>query len=130
MNYYLTVLKKYAVCSGRARRAEYWYFLLFDVIIYFALSIISIVVISGSYNILGNLNSLTNNILGTLYSLAILIPFLAVSIRRLHDIGKSGWMVLLSAIPIVNIWFYILMMIDSNPGENKYGPNPKGVSAK
>ncbi len=119
MNYYLTVLKKYAVCSGRARRAEFWYFLLFHIIIYLALSIISIVVISGSYNILG-----------TLYGLAMFIPSLTVGMRRLHDIGKSEWMILLSVIPIVDIWFFILMMIDSNPGENKYGPNPKGVSAK
>lgn len=117
MNYYLAVLKKYAVFSGRSQRAEYWYFFLFNIIIGVALSIIS-AVIGGN-----------KNILGILYSLAVFIPGLAVSIRRLHDVGKSGWMILISLIPLIGtIWLLVLMVRDSNPGENKYGQNPKGVT--
>lgn len=114
MNYYLAVLKKYAVFSGRARRAEYWYFFLFNIIISVALIIITAVI--------GDVFS----ILGLLYSLALLIPGLAVSVRRLHDVGKSGWMVLIGLIPLIGaIWLLVLMATDSNPGVNKYGPNPK-----
>jgi len=116
MNYYLSVLKKYAVFSGRSRRAEYWYFVLFNFIISAVLGIISAVVDDKS------------GILGSLYSLAVLIPGLAVSVRRLHDIGKSGWMVLIAFIPLIGaIWIIILTATDSNPGDNKYGPNPKEI---
>lgn len=116
MNYYLSVLKKYAVFSGRSRRAEYWYFTLFNIIIVIILTIISAVV-GDNYNILG-----------ILYGLAVLIPGIAVSVRRLHDVGKSGWMLLIALIPLVGpIWLLILMLSDSNPGNNKYGPNPKGI---
>ncbi len=117
MNYYVSVLKKYAVFSGRSRRAEYWYFALFNIIFSIALGIVSSVI---------NDNE---NIISILYSLAILIPGLAVSVRRLHDIGKSGWMILLFLIPLIGaIWLLVLMCLDSNPAENKYGPNPKGAT--
>jgi len=114
MDYYLAVLKKYATFSGRAQRAEYWYFLLFNFIASIVIGIISAVI--------GD----DKGIIGVLYSLAIFIPALAVSVRRLHDIGKSGWMILITLIPFIgSIWLFVLMVIDSNPGENKYGPNPK-----
>ena len=117
-DYYIGVLKKYAVFSGRARRAEYWYFFLFSLLIGIALGVVSAAI--------GD----SKGTLGTLYSVAVFIPGLAVSVRRLHDIGKSGWMLLLSLIPIIGaIWIFILMLRDSNPGENKYGPNPKGVKS-
>ena len=117
-DYYIGVLKKYAVFSGRARRAEYWYFFLFSLLVGFALGVVSAAI--------GD----SKGTLGTLYSVAVFIPGLAVSVRRLHDIGKSGWMLLLSLIPIIGaIWIFILMLRDSNPGENKYGPNPKGVKS-
>ena len=116
MNYYLAILKKYAVFSGRAQRAEYWYFVLFNLIIAIILGIVSTVI--------GD----DKGMLGTLYSLAVLIPGLAVSIRRLHDVGKSGWMLLIALIPLIGwIWLLVLMITDSNPGDNKYGPNPKQV---
>lgn len=116
MNYYLSVLKKYAVFSGRSQRAEYWYFALFNIIIFVVLGIISVVVGDDS------------RILGMLYSLAVFIPGLAVSVRRLHDIGKSGWMLLISLIPLIGaVWLLVLMVTDSNPGDNEYGPNPKGI---
>jgi len=114
MNYYLSVLKKYAIFSGRSQRAEYWYFFLFNIIISIVLGIISTVVGDDS------------SILGILYSLAVLIPGIAVSVRRLHDVGKSGWMLLIGLIPLIGaIWLLVLMVTDSNPGDNKYGPNPK-----
>jgi uncharacterized membrane protein YhaH (DUF805 family) len=116
MNYYLSVLKKYATFSGRSQRAEYWYFVLFNIIITIVLGIISAVIGDDS------------SILGILYSLAVLIPGIAVSVRRLHDVGKSGWMLLITLIPLIGaIWLFVLMVIDSNPSDNKYGPNPKGI---
>lgn len=116
MNYYLSVLKKYAVFSGRSQRAEYWYFVLFNLIISIVLGIISTVVGDDS------------GILGMLYSLALLIPGIAVGVRRLHDIGKSGWMLLIGLIPLIGgIWLIVLLATDSKPGNNKYGPNPKGI---
>ncbi len=119
MNYYLTVLKKYAVFKGRATRAEYWYFSLFNIIIAVLISIISSIIKNNF------------NLLLILYILLTLIPSIAVSIRRLHDIGKSGWMILISWIPLVGtIWIFVLMMTDSNAGENKYGPNPKELKAE
>lgn len=118
MNYYIEVLKKYAVFSGRATRAEYWYFYLFNNLIGFVIGVI--VGIVGTRII----------ILFYLYFLALLIPGWAVAVRRLHDIGKSGWWVFISGIPIVgSIWLIVLKATDSTPGENKYGPNPKGVAA-
>jgi len=117
MNWYRTVLKKYAVFSGRAQRAEYWYFFLFNIIIAIALSIV------------GSLLGDEDGILNGLYALAILIPGLAVTVRRLHDIGKSGWMLLIGLIPVIGtIWLLVLMVTDSKPGDNKYGPNPKSAA--
>jgi len=115
MNWYLTVLKKYAVFSGRASRQEFWMFTLFDFIFGIVATIINIVLFGrGGFDLLG-----------TLYALVLLIPRLAVGVRRLHDVGKSGWMLLISLIPIIGaIWLLILFVADSNPGENKYGPNP------
>jgi uncharacterized membrane protein YhaH (DUF805 family) len=119
MNYYFEVLKKYSVFYGRATRAEYWYFSLFSSLIGVAISIVAAIV------------SPKINLLSDAYSLLVVIPGLAVSARRLHDIGKSGWMQLVIFIPVVGlIWLIILMATDSNPGENKYGPNPKGVPTK
>lgn len=62
----------------------------------------------------------------SLYSLAMLVPSLAVAVRRLHDVGKSGWWIFINLVPLIgSIWFLILMLQDSQPGENQYGPNPK-----
>ena len=119
MNWYLMALKKYAVFSGRARRTEYWMFVLFLMIFVIVArildSILGIVFEDGGYGPIS-----------TLYALAVLIPTFAVSVRRLHDVGKSGWMLLISLIPMIgSIWLLFLMVTDSEPGENKYGPNPK-----
>lgn len=114
MNYYLMVLKKYAEFNGRSQRSEYWYFFLFNILISIVLSIAS--------SIIGD----DNRIFGSLYSLAVFIPSIAVGVRRLHDTGKSGWMILISIIPLIGwIWLIVLFATDSTPGSNEYGPNPK-----
>lgn len=119
MSWYLAVLKKYAEFSGRARRKEYWMFALFN----FLFS----VVFAYLDRLLGTAIERSGlGILGSLYSLAVLLPWLAVSIRRLHDIGKRGWWFLVVLIPVIGgIWLFILMVTDSQSGANRYGPNPK-----
>lgn len=119
MKWYLQAFKKYADFNGRSRRKEYWMFTLFN-ILFGAVTMlldISLGTTIGMY---------PYGIFYFLYALVILIPGLAVSVRRLHDVGKSGKMILLSFIPIVGaIWLLVLLVTDSNPGENEYGPNPK-----
>jgi uncharacterized membrane protein YhaH (DUF805 family) len=115
MNWYLKVLKQYADFNGRARRKEYWMFVLFNMI--FAFLAISIDNLAG-----------TNGLFYFLYGLAVFVPGLAVGVRRLHDVGKSGWMLFIALIPIIgSIWLIVLMATDSNVGGNEYGQNPKEV---
>jgi len=114
MNWYIKVLKNYAEFSGRARRKEYWMFVLFNCIFALVLSLIGLLTFGMLY------------ILSILYGVAVFVPALAVAVRRLHDIGKSGWYYLIILIPVAGpIWFLVLMCTDSQPGDNKYGPNPK-----
>ena len=108
MNYYLKVLQNYATFSGRARRSEYWYFFLFNIIISFGLSFV------------GGLSN--TSIISLIYALAVFIPSIAVGIRRMHDVGKSGWFLL---IPIYNL---ILACTEGQQGNNKWGQNPKEAS--
>lgn len=119
MNWYLAALKKYADFSGRARRKEYWMFVLFYVIFG-----ILAVVLDKVFK-----TSIEGEDYGLIYMAYILLflsPYLAVTARRLHDIGKSGWMFLINLIPIIgSIWLFVLTVTDSQPGKNKYGPNPK-----
>jgi uncharacterized membrane protein YhaH (DUF805 family) len=112
-------MKKYADFSGRARRKEYWMFVLFNII--FA------IVALGLDMMLGTASEDTGyGIFYGLFSLAILVPTWAVTVRRLHDVGKSGWWIFISLIPIIGgIWLFILTLTDSLPGDNEYGPNPK-----
>ena len=123
MNWYLQVLKQYADFNGRARRKEYWMFVLFN-------TIFSILAMALD-NVLGiAIEAVGYGPLYGLYVLTVLIPGLAVLTRRLHDIGKSGWMILIALIPLIGaIWLLVLMVTDSNPGENRYGTNPKEVAA-
>ena len=116
MEWYLEVLRKYAVFTGRARRKEYWMFVLFNFIIYLVLVLVE------------GLLGFGGSVLGGLYSLAVLVPSIAVGIRRLHDIGKSGWFLLIGLIPLIGTIILIVFFVqDSQPGENQYGPNPKGA---
>ena len=118
MNWYLEVLKKYAVFSGRARRMEYWMFALFNTIIGFVLGIIE--------GIAGIAPETDESVLAILYTLAILLPTLAVGVRRLHDTGRTGWWTLILLVPLLGpIVTTVFFLQDSQPGENQYGPNPK-----
>ena len=123
MNWYLKVLNQYSDFNGRARRKEYWMFVLVNFII--SLATVGIDNALGlSFNYTGNVSG--SGVFNLLYNLLILIPSLAVAVRRLHDVGKSGWMLLIGLIPLVGaIWLLILLLRDSEAGENKYGPNPK-----
>ncbi len=105
MKWYLEVLKKYAVFEGRARRSEYWYYVLFYILFAFAIAFIS--------------EFIRFPILYTLYVLGSLIPSIAVGVRRMHDVNKSGWFIL---IPIYNL---ILYCTEGTQGPNQYGPDPK-----
>lgn len=119
MNWYLKALKQYADFKGRARRKEYWMFILFNIIFAFLAALID--------NIVGTASpELGYGLFYIVYGLAVFIPGLAVTVRRLHDVGKSGWMYFIILIPIIGIiWFIILMVKDSEPGSNKWGENPK-----
>ena len=121
MNWYLKCWKQYADFSGRARRKEYWIFSLINYIIIFFLYILQIVMIESTL-------WLIFPIIFFLYAVAVFLPGLAVKIRRLHDIGKSGWWYLIYLIPIIGaIWLTVLMCLDSEPGENQWGENPKEI---
>ena len=108
MEWYLKVVKEnYANFDGRARRKEYWMFVLFNTIISIALSVIG--------------GMMGASILSTIYSLVVLVPSIAVAVRRMHDVGKSGWFIL---IPIYNL---ILACTDGDSSDNEYGPSPKAA---
>jgi uncharacterized membrane protein YhaH (DUF805 family) len=118
MNWYLEVLKKYATFGGRARRTEFWMFVLINFIISAVLSII--------WRATGNV---ALEVVYYLYAVAVLIPGIAVTVRRLHDTGRSGgwWFIVL--IPIVGgIILIVFCAQDSQPGPNQYGPNPKQIN--
>lgn len=123
MNWYLAVLRKYADFSGRARRKEYWMFALFNAIFAIVLALLD--------ELLGTVSKdIGVGIFGGLYSLAVILPGLALSVRRLHDVGKSGWWLFIAFIPLIGwIWFFVLTVTDSQPGTNQYGPNPKESAA-
>lgn len=117
MHYYTDVLKKYADFSGRARRQEYWMFFLFNVA---ALIIVAIL-----DSVIG-----TTPWLYLLYALATFLPNLGLTVRRLHDSGKSGWWILIGIIPLIGgIWLLVLLATEGQPNPNQYGPSPKAVHA-
>lgn len=123
MNWYLKCLKQYFDFSGRARRKEYWLFCLFNVIIAYILS-----VIDSAIGLTFPVGIVELGILGVIYSLLLFIPGLAVCVRRLHDIGKSGWFYLIGLIPLVGA--IILLIWFCKEGEhktNKWGPDPKNI---
>ena len=125
MNTFFSVLKKYAVFSGRARRSEFWVFSLIWVVIYFVLSVVDLAIGTGIGGSVG--------ILSFIFLVATILPALAVQVRRLHDTGRSGWWSLLNYIPIIGTIVVIFFLAqDSQQGQgldltgpNKYGPNPK-----
>ncbi len=122
---YKSVLtKKYADFTGRARRAEYWWFVLINFVVIFSLLVLTII-LSGSNDSLTGLGG----IIYAVYALGVILPSLAVTVRRLHDTGKSGWMLLIGLIPFVGpIILLVFYFTDGEPGANQYGPSPKYVS--
>lgn len=113
MEWYLAVLKNYAGFGGRARRAEYWTFAVINFVITLVLDLIGMAAKLGA-------------ILGLVYGLAVLIPSLAVSVRRLHDTGRTGWWLLIALIPFVGaIVILVFMLLPGERGDNTYGPDPK-----
>ncbi len=122
MSWYLEALKKYAVFGGRSRRKEFWYFYLVNIIVAIVLSLVDVLL--GTYSAAANAGLLSG-----IYSLAVLIPTIAVGVRRLHDIDRTGWWMLLHLVPIIgSIVLLIFALIDGTPGSNRYGPNPKGIA--
>lgn len=112
---YKKALKKYAEFSGRTPRKEYWMFVFYNFIIAIILSII--------------LGILHVSLLIFVYDLFIIFPSVAISMRRLHDTGHSGWWLLIGLVPLVGaVILFVFYVTDSQSGENKYGPNPKGIA--
>ena len=119
MNWVKTVFRKYAIFQGRAQRAEYWYFVLFYVIVYTALGFLD-----------GSLSRPADEspwgLLTGVFALATLVPSIAVSVRRLHDTNRSGWWLLVSLVPVLGL--ILLFVWFAQPGEpeaNRFGPDPK-----
>jgi uncharacterized membrane protein YhaH (DUF805 family) len=117
MQWYLAVLKNYVGFSGRARRTEYWMYTLVSTIITLLLYVLAVVTRSSLFFVLV-----------VLYGLALLLPSLAVLVRRLHDIGMSGWWILIALVPFVGgIVLFVFTLLPGNRGPNKYGDDPKGM---
>ena len=115
MHWYLAALKNYVGFSGRARRTEYWMFVLFHVIAVVVLSVLD-----------GLLSREGAAYLTLAYGLLTILPALAVTVRRLHDTGRSGWWYLISLVPLVGgIVLLIFTVTEGNTGPNEYGDDPK-----
>ncbi len=124
MEWYLKVMRQYADFNGRARRKEYWMFILFNII--FAIIAMLLDKVLGI-----NFEEGSGGPIYIIYALIALIPGLAVAVRRLHDVGKSGWMLFIVFIPIIgSIWLLVLMCMEGDSSSNNYGPNPKDVHAE
>ena len=118
IDYYILAFQKYGQFSGRATRSEYWWFYLVTIAVSLLLAIIDSVF------------SIPFTLLFIIYSFGSFIPTLALLVRRLHDTGKNGWFLLVIFIPFLGILLLaISMFTDSTPGDNKYGPNPKGIES-
>ncbi|WP_130617542.1 DUF805 domain-containing protein [Dyella amyloliquefaciens] len=114
MEWYLRVIREhYADFNGRARREEFWMFTLVNIVIAFVIGFV--------------FGLMKMHWLSSIYSLAVLVPGIAVGARRLHDIGKSGWMLLIGFVPLVGLYLIYLLAQDSEPRTNRYGANPKAV---
>jgi len=126
MQWYLKVLKQYADFSGRARRTEFWMFVLFNLLAVIVLSIIDVLIGTASFTATSTGFATGGGLLTSLYQLAVLIPSLAVGARRLHDTGRSGWWQLLALIPLVGaIILIVWWATEGHAGANEYGMNPK-----
>jgi len=119
MSWYFEVLKRYAIFEGRARRKEYWLFLLFNIIVEAVLSVVDLA--TGTFN-----PRVGTGLLGGVYYLLVLVPSLAVAVRRLHDTNRVGWWLFVSLIPLVGAIILLFFLAqDGDAGANRYGPDPK-----
>ena len=125
MHWYIDVLKKYTVFSGRARRKEFWMFFLFSTIISVILAVVD--------QFMGWQFEMGGDIIGflsTLYYLAVVVPYLAVIVRRLHDTERTGWWMLIAFIPFVGVLILLVFLIlQGTRGDNRFGPDPKAETA-
>jgi uncharacterized membrane protein YhaH (DUF805 family) len=118
IDYYLYCFQNYAKFDGRARRSEYWYFILCNVLVLIILAMLT------------SISDYIGAIMIGVYLLAMIVPWIAVTVRRLHDSGKPGGYFFVRFIPLVGgIWSLVLMFAESQPGQNEYGPNPKGIGS-
>ncbi len=118
MNYYFAAFRKYAVFNGRATRSEYWYFTLFNILVVGVFGLIDQVM--GTFNFDASYGPLS-----AIYTLAMILPGLGVSIRRLHDTGRSGWWFMITIIPVVGLLVFLYFaLLDSDPNPNQYGESP------
>lgn len=116
-----SVLSQYVGFAGRARRSEYWWFALFSTLVGIVAAILDsalgLTFVDGS----------SSGFIGLVVSLALLLPTLAVAVRRLHDTDRTGWWLLIALVPIVGaIVLIVFFVMDSTPGANRFGPSPKG----
>ncbi len=119
VSWYIGALKKYAIFNGRSRRLEYWIF-----------TLISGLIVAG----LGYADTSMGNyppLLSPIYALAVLIPAIAVTVRRLHDTDRSGWWLVITLVPAIGqLVLLVFMLIGGKPDRNQYGPDPKGLGVK
>ena len=119
MQWFLKCLTQYADFTGRARRKEYWMFMLFSFLIYILVAMVLLA--------LGVTESAINIVI-SLLALSLILPNLAVTVRRLHDIDRSGWWVLLMFVPILSLVILVFMFLNGTSGGNRFGPDPKADS--
>lgn len=118
MNWYIDAWKNYFTFTGRSRRKAYWMFVLFN--------LIAVIIANVLDNATGLISESGYGTISSIYSLAVFIPGLALAVRRLHDIGRTGWWMLIGIVPLVGwIVLFIFFVTDSQAGSNQYGPNPK-----
>lgn len=118
IDWYKKVLSQYADFAGRARRSEYWWFVAVNLGVALAITVV-----------LGILSDTLASLASALYGLAVFVPGLAVSVRRLHDTGRSGWHLLAGLIPLLGAIYLIYVMVqEGDAGDNEYGPDPKQAS--
>lgn len=125
MEWYLKVLRQYADFNGRARRKEYWMFALFNMLICFA-----ILAVAGILGAIADIFAMLGSLVYGLYALAIIVPSIAVAVRRLHDTGRSGWWILIAFVPLVGgIVLLVFLVTEGEPIANQFGENPKAISS-
>jgi uncharacterized membrane protein YhaH (DUF805 family) len=122
-----SVFSQYVGFTGRARRSEYWWFVVFSILVNIVTSILD--------NVLGTTMGADDafynaGVIGTIVGLAMFLPGLAVAVRRLHDTDRTGWWVLIALVPFLGfILLIVFFASDSKPGTNRFGPSPKGIEA-